>query len=248
MICFGENGDRLEMMRSGQGSAVFYTTQWTLLRSAGDGAGLEELCRIYWRPLYGYARRRGMGAQDAEDVVQEFFVNFLQAERLQRLSPEQGKLRAYLLAGLKGHIAGWRRSALRKKRGGGATHLSLDYESAEALLELDAGTSPEAAYDADWARTLLDHVLLRLQQQFANEGGAGRFELLNGYLIGSAQRGDFSEIAEELGISIGAARVAVHRLRRRFRETLMQELARTLDSPEAAEEELASLFVALGRG
>jgi RNA polymerase sigma-70 factor (ECF subfamily) len=233
----------------------FPQTRWSVVLAAGrraapeSAAALEVLCRDYWFPLYSYVRRCGHTPQDAEDLTQEFFRRLLEKRWLDSADPARGKLRTFLITMLKrfmGHE--WRRASAQR-RGGGATVISLDLALAESRLgaEPEGGTNPETAYDRQWALTLLELAVERLRTEFAAAGRPEDFESLKGCLM--AERGgiDYAGLAAALGTSEGAARVAAHRLRKRFREVYRAELAQTLGAEADLEEELRHLAAALAR-
>lgn len=238
---------------------MFLTTQWSLVRAAGRQgaigsdttarAALESLCQSYWTPLYRYARRSGHRAEDAEDLVQGLFANLLSGNSFLNVKEENGKFRAYLLAAMKKHMASdWQRSH-RQKRGGFVSHLSLDWVGVEnsLQLELEDHLSPDVIFDRDWAQAILEHVLSQVAEDFEEEGRSGEFEKMKNYLTLSSARIPYAELAEELGLTEGAARIAVHRLRKKYRQRLRAEIAGTLSSGSQVEEEMASLFDALRR-
>lgn len=235
------------------GPTLFATTRWTLVRDAAQGgdaaaaAALGELFGTYWQPLYRYARRKGKSKEDAEDLVQGFLAHLLTAEAFRDIDRAKGRFRSFLLASFQHWmINDWRRAS-RDKRGGGIAPLSFDWESAESGLKPEAADerSPDRIYDREWAVTLLDKVLRDLEALARDEGGAEQFERLKPCLTADSSRIGYAAIAAELGLSEGALRVAVHRLRKRYRHLLADEIARTLSSPDAVEEEMQSLFAAL---
>jgi DNA-directed RNA polymerase specialized sigma24 family protein len=229
---------------------VFATTRWTVVLAAGGpgspsaDVALEELCRTYWYPLYVYVRHRGYSPADAEDLTQAFFSRFLAKNYLAGLDSNRGRFRAFLLASLKHFLANeWDRSQ-RQKRGGGAALLSLDYHGADTRYQIDPpdNLSPDKLYDRAWATTLLERVIARLRMENQNEGRAGDFEQLKSYLMVGTDNIPYAAAAAKLAMSEGAVRVAVHRLRRRYRELLQQEIVQTLADPSQAEEEMRALM------
>jgi RNA polymerase sigma-70 factor (ECF subfamily) len=232
---------------------LFATTRWTLVREAargGDSAAVEALgllCATYWQPLYRYARRRGKSKEDAEDLVQGFLARLTVRQGIRGTSEAKGRFRSFLLASFQHWMINeWKRAA-REKRGGGGLPLSFDWESAETGLRLEAADerSPDKLYDREWALALLGKVLGQLEASCRAEGSAAQFELLKPCLTVDSARIPYAELAARLATSEGAARVAVHRLRKRYRHLLTEEVGRTLSSPEAVEEEMRSLFAAL---
>ena len=232
----------------------FATTRWSLVLSAGRKSSpdseraLGVLCRIYWYPLYAYVRRRGRSKEDAEDLTQSFFAAFLAREDLRRLDAERGRFRAYLLASMKHFLANdWDRAA-RLKRGGGIEHVSWDWESADHRFrtEGDGGESPDRAFDREWALALLERVVGRLREECVAAGKEALFEATKLGLMGGDGGGFYAGAAGRLGMEEGAVRVAVHRMRKRYRDLLRSEIAETLEDPNQAAEELRSLRAALG--
>ncbi len=230
----------------------FATTRWTVVLAAGDRStpnadvALEELCRTYWYPLYAYVRRHGHSREDAEDLTQSFFARFLQKNYLEKLRAEHGKFRAFLIASLKHFLANeWDRSS-RQKRGGGVPPLSLDWQDADTRYQIDPADnlSPDKIYDRAWAVTLLERVITRLRQENAAEGRALLFDRLKTCLTLGRSDIPYTEAAYGLGMTEGAVRVAVHRMRRRYRELLREEIGQTLSDPSQMEEEMRALFSA----
>lgn len=224
---------------------LFATTRWTMVANAGvsGGAALGELCESYWFPVYAYVRRRGYPKEDAEDLTQGFFASLLARGDIAGLRRENGKFRAFLLAAMKHHLANEYDKGLRLKRGGGALHLSLDWQQADLRFRLADQSSlpPDAAYDREWATALLERVLSSMAREADD-----RFVQLRPYLSLDRGRIPYSEAAATLGIDVGTVRVAVHRLRKRYRQLLRQEVARTLATPDLVDEELKALMEAFG--
>lgn len=226
---------------------LFATTRWTLVCDAargGDTGAVEALGALfgtYWPPLYRYVRRLGRAAPDAEDAVQGFFAHLLSRDGLRLADRDRGRFRAFLLGSLKNFLANeWHREH-RLKRGGFATHLSIDWKDAETGLGLEPEDrrSPDRLYDRDWALALLDKVLDELASEEKD------FARWKPYLGISGDRLPYAAIAADSGLTEGAARVAVHRLRKRYRQRLREEIARTLADNHLVEEEMRSLFAAL---
>lgn len=208
-----------------------------------DGA-LEQLCRSYWFPLYAYVRRRGHSKEDAEDLTQAFFARFLARNYLEGLSAERGRFRAFLLASLKHFLANEWDKSQRQKRGGNVTHLSLDWQTADTQFQIAATAepSPEKAFDREWALALLAKVIERLRADCETDGKLKQFEQLKIFL--TAGKGELSHAAaaKALDMDETAVRVAVHRLRKRYRQLLRDEISQTLDDPAQVDEEMRALF------
>ena len=228
----------------------FVTTRWTLVEQAAASDGqdaLAALIQIYWQPLYRYARRRGKSIEDAEDLVQGFLAHLIEKEGLSRVDQEKGRFRAFLLASFNHWMRNdWRHQA-REKRGGGVAPLSFDWEDAETGLKLEVADehSPDREFDREWALTLLGKVLDDLQSALRAEGGASQFEKLKPCLTIDSAQIRYADLASDLEMSEGAVRVAVHRLRKRYRHLLTAEVSRTLSEEGNLEDELQSLFAAL---
>jgi len=208
---------------------------------------LEELCRAYWFPLYAYVRRRGHTKEDAEDLTQAFFARFLEKNYLEGLSAERGRFRAFLLASLKHFLANEWDKSQRQKRGGGAIPLSLDWQTADTQFKIAATAEPpDKAFDREWALALLVRVITRLGEECVADGKAKLFEQLKPLLTADKSTHSYPKTAAALGISEEAARVAVHRLRKRYRQLLRAEIEQTLDDPTQVDEEMRALFGAFG--
>lgn len=232
---------------------IFATTHWTVVIAAGQGHtqqaqfALEELCRAYWFPLYAFVRRRGHAKEDAEDLVQEFFARFLAKNYLVGLSAERGRFRAFLLASLKHFLANEWKKSQRLKRGGDVAVLSLDWDTADTQFQIadQHEPSPDQAFDREWAIALLARVLDRLREEREAAGQGKQFEVLKAFLTGDAGA-SHAEAARALTMDEGALRVAVHRLRKQYRQLLRDEIARTLTDPAMVNEEMQALFGAFG--
>lgn len=234
----------------------FATTHWSVVVAAGGAdsqeasRALEELCRAYWYPLYSYIRRQGRSREDAEDLTQGFFERFLSSNPFAGVGAEKGRFRAFLLASLKHFLANEADREGRRKRGGGWQRISLDWNHAEERWTVDTaleagGGSPEVAYDRAWAESLLEQVVGRLEAECAADGRGPLFQCARGYLMVGEAAIPYADAASTLGMEEGAVRVAVHRLRKRYRELLRAELARTLSDPSMVTDELRALRAAL---
>lgn len=220
----------------------FQATRWSVvLRARGDGPiarkALEELCGSYWFPLYAWCRSRGYSSHDAEDLIQGFFHNIVRSQFFGTADPARGKLRTFLLTALQRHIRDEAEKASASKRGGGQV-VSIDPGTAEACYasSLLSGESPEQAYDRQWALTVLDHALGTLEKESIAHGRHVQFNAMRRFLTEEGEMETYAVAADGLGMSPGAFKVAVHRLRGRFRETL-----RAVVSDTQPEEEIAYL-------
>ena len=249
-------GTELMPSPSGAGAAVFATTHWSVVQAAGRGAdtsrardALARLCQAYWHPLYAYVRRVGYSPHDAQDLTQEFFARLLAKNFLASADESRGRFRSFLLASLKHFLANEWDKARAQKRGGGHALISIDVSSAETacgpVCEPADPASAEKMYERRWALTLLDQVLRRLKGEYAASGRAALFEELKLTLTEASRSVKYAEIASRLGSTEGAVKVAVHRLRQRYREVLRAEIAETVSGVDEVEDELKNLFAAL---
>ena len=208
---------------------------------------LETLCGNYWYPLYAYVRRQGHSAHDAQDLTQAFFERLLEKNYLADVQRDKGRFRSFLLASLKHFLANeWdREQAL--KRGGGKRLIALDEDSAESRYKLEPkdDLSADKIYERRWALTLLDQVLGKLRNEFEKDGRLEQFETLKQYLSAGRTSVSYAQAADKLGMNEGAIKVAVHRLRKRYRELLRAEIAQTVATASEVEAEIRYLFAAL---
>ncbi len=235
--------------------ARFATTRWSVVLAAGDkadsqcAAALQTLCQTYWYPLYAYVRHRGTGPQDAEDLVQAFFVFLLEKDRLRSLVQDRGKFRSFLLTALEHFRTDqWKRDSAAK-RGGGRKIFSLDMADAEDrfLHEPVDATTPEKLFEMNWAVTLLNTVFEQLQQAHQAQGKGEQFESLKFCLTGHRSVIPYAQLAEQLVVSESSLKVMVHRLRKCYRRLLRQEIAHTVADADAVDEELRCLFEVLSQ-
>ncbi|MBE2214419.1 MAG: sigma-70 family RNA polymerase sigma factor [Opitutaceae bacterium] len=231
----------------------FATTRWSIVVRAGAregteaGEALAHLCRGYWYPLYAHVRRRGYAPHDAEDLTQAFFARVLERRTVGRADRGRGRFRSFMLTSLDHFLADERARAQAQKRGGGQFVVSIDAESAEERLRLEPADTraPDREFDRAWAMALLETVVARLRAELEAAARGGLLEALSATLLGARETQPYGELAARLGMSEGAVKVAVHRLRRRYRALLEEEIAETVDSPDAAREELVHLLAAL---
>jgi RNA polymerase sigma-70 factor (ECF subfamily) len=229
---------------------VFVTTRWTVVLAAGGmdttkvRQALEHLCRTYWYPLYVYVRRRGYSAHDAQDLTQAFFARLLTQQSMVKANPDRGRFRSFILTAMNNFLASeWKRGSAQK-RGGGYEMLSLELAAAEKRYELEPAThsSPTKIFEKQWAMTLLEQVLNRLELEFQDDGKADLFAALKPALLGLRESQPYVALATQLGMNESAVKVAVHRLRKRYRELIRDEIANTLDPSEEIEVEMQHLL------
>jgi RNA polymerase sigma-70 factor (ECF subfamily) len=231
----------------------FTTTHWSVVlaargsKSAEAEVALEQLCRVYWYPLYAYVRRQGNSPHDAQDLTQEFFARLLEKNYLNSVEREKGKFRSFLLASLNHFLSNQRDRAAAAKRGGGQTPISLDERTAEERYSLEPATtvSPEDAFEKRWAITLLEQALERVRAEFVANGKGELFEHLKTFLAEGTGSGESKSVAAQLGMTPNGVAVAVHRLRKTYREAVRAEIAQTVASPDQIEDEMRHLFAAL---
>ena len=208
---------------------------------------LEKLCRVYWLPLYTYIRRQGENPYDAQDLTQEFFARFLEKDFLYSVDQSKGRFRSFLLASLKHFLSNQRDRARAQKRGGGQTPLSLDFSDAETGIGFQPADkqTPEKAFEKRWALTLLEQSLARLRKEYSDRGRQDLFEQLKQTLTEGRESVAYAELAVRLGITEAAVKMAVNRLRQRYREVLRAEIAETVAQESEVEDELREVFRAL---
>jgi RNA polymerase sigma-70 factor (ECF subfamily) len=216
---------------------------------AGADEALATLCEIYWYPLYAFLRSRGYSSEDAQDLTQGFFAQILERQFFKQADPLKGRFRSFLLGSLKHFAANERDRALTRKRGGGIPLLPLEFETAESryLLEPPTNETPDRIFDRRWAVALLDRVMGRLAALATGERKKVVFEALKTYLAGDMPQLSYADTAAALGMSEGAVKVSVHRLRNQFRALIRDEIAHTVSSPEEIDDELQHLWSAVAR-
>jgi RNA polymerase sigma factor (sigma-70 family) len=235
------------------GASQFPTTRWTLVVAAGDPrrkearSALVSLCENYWYPLYAYLRRRGYPADQAQDLTQEFFIRVLEGRYLDRASPEKGRFRSFLLTSLKFFVADEEDRQRAQKRGGGMV-VPLEFSSGEERFQREPShdETPERIFERRWALSVLDRVVDRLRSEFVHHGRPEHFERLKVFLLGQSDA-PYAVLAREMNTSEGALKVAIHRLRKRYRELFRQEIGDTVADPAEVESELRFLAAVLTR-
>jgi len=241
-------------MKEPSGNAgTFVTTRWTDVFRAGDtstvGAdtALARLCQGYWYPLYAFVRRQGRSPEESEDLTQEFFARMIEKRWVSDADPARGRFRSFLLTALKRFLANEWHRARTQKRGGDQTFLTLDRDTAEARFQQEPAdeNTPDKAYDRAWALSLLAAVLDKLSEEQQHAGQAALFEVLKPCLAGMGTEQPYDQIAARLGMTEGAIKTSVHRLRRRYRDLLRQEIAGTLEQDSEVEAEMRHLMQAL---
>jgi DNA-directed RNA polymerase specialized sigma24 family protein len=237
----------------GESGDWFVTTQWSVVRTAGDTVtavaqeALEKLCLTYWYPLYAYVRRKGHDEHESQDLTQEFFARLLARNDLSALHPSRGKFRAFLLGAINHFLAKEWRKAGALKRGAGQMPLSLDTALAEQRYGAQAAveSAPERLFDRRWAETVLERAAKQLRDEFSGEGRDSLFRELNVFLSAPAGAGDYAAVASRLQMTEAAVAKTVERLRRRYRDLVRSEIAQTVSTPAELEEEMRYLLEVL---
>ncbi|MHB1037845.1 MAG: RNA polymerase sigma factor [Pirellulales bacterium] len=235
---------------------MFPATQWTVILAAGgrpspeSAAALERLCSSYWYPLYAYVRRRGHSPPDSQDLTQEFFARLLEHNWIAHADRHKGRFRSFLLMAMKRFLAKEWDKVKTLKRGGQVRLVPLQWDTAETRYTREPADTctPEQVFEKQWALALLESVLNRVRTDYAQEGKGALFHTLEPCLIGSREAQPYSALAAELGMTEGAVKMAVCRLRERYRVCLKEEIAHTVASTAEVDEELRHLFRVLDRG
>jgi len=237
-------------------AGVFPNTRWSLVLELGEGGApaeraLEELCAIYWYPVYAYLRSSGAAPADAEDMAQGFFVRLIGREILARADASKGRLRCYLLHALKHFKIDEHRKSMAQKRGGGIPDLRIDADTAEEryVAEPAHRDDPEAIFERRWALALLGEAFARLESEYSEAGKAELYQVLQPYLAGTPpDGGTHADAAGKLGMSQGAVQVAVHRMRKRYRLALEAAIAETVETEGEVAGELDHVLQILAKG
>ena len=241
-------------MITSSADSAFHSTRWTLvLRSRGDApearTALGELCEVYWTPVFRFLRSEGRSDDDSRELVQEFFARLLTRGGFDGADPAKGRFRSYLLGALKHFLAERRRNEGREKRGGGAVVESLDattHDTAPGLQIADTSAAmSDKHFDREWAFAVMDRSLKAVQADFEKAGKSAHFEVLKPWLVGDTDQLSQADAAKRLGISTGAVKVMIHRLRKTFRTTVETEIAETVPATADIEEELRYLIEVL---
>lgn len=230
--------------------ARFQTTRWSVVLRVKDADNREaeevwnELARVYWYPLYAFCRRKGSNDHDAQDLTQAFFVHLLNGNRFESISPEKGRFRTYLLRMFENFLSNQHRDANRLVRGGGQTILSLEQMDADARFSQSrvSNDSPDRAFDREWAVALLDRVKQRLFEQYERRKQSELFAAIRPHLLPRANESSYADLGRQLQLSPAAVGMAITRMRTRYRNILLEEVAATLERPEDLEDELRTLM------
>jgi RNA polymerase sigma-70 factor (ECF subfamily) len=229
------------------------TTRWSIVLAAGRQSSpdakqaLDSLCRTYWYPLYAFARRRGKQPDEARDLTQEFFARVLEKDYLNAADRERGRFRSFLLTVFKRFLANEHDHEQAQKRGGGRTFVSIDVDDGERRLSLEPSHNwtPEHEFERRWAVALLEQVLGSLRDDYHSKGKGRLFDCLKPFLTADEAADSYHTLAAELNMTVGAIKVAVHRLRQRYRDLIRHEVAGTVADEGDADDELGQLLRAI---
>lgn len=232
----------------------FETTQWGVVLAAASERpsqaqpALAALCNTYWRPVYSYIRHRGSSVEDAKDLTQEFFAVLIERNSLKGVDPAKGRFRSFLLASVNHFLSNHYDVRNAKKRGGDVRFIRMDFTAMEEryLALACHEKSPEMLFDRGWALATIESALAQLRREYERHGNETLFNGLKGTLTGQDEQIPYRKLGDDLGLSEGAVKVAVHRMRRRYRDVLLEVIAQTMSQDESVEEELQLLFSALG--
>jgi RNA polymerase sigma factor (sigma-70 family) len=238
---------------SGAANSGFHTTSWTLVQAAAARPTLDSrralatLCQAYWHPVYAFIRRYGHDRDQAQDLCQEFFARLLEKNYLEDADRDQGRFRSFLLTAVKHFLANEWDRANAQKRGSGRPVVSIDVLEAENWYAPAATerVTPESLFERRWALSVLEHVALTLRSEFTAAGKPVDFDRLFRFLNRDLDAGRYEQVADEMGLSAGALRMAVHRMRKKYRKVLRAEIAATVSTPEQTDEELRFLLATL---
>ena len=238
----------------GGGAAIFATTHWSVVLKAGDAAGdessraLDDLCRGYWYPLYAYIRRLGHSPHDSQDMTQGFFAYVLEKRLLAKAAPDSGRFRSFLLGSLKNFMANeWRRQSAQKRDA--SQTISFDAQDAEDRYAFEPADeiNPQTLFDQAWAIAVLDQAMALLEKEYTGTGKQALFEALTPALQGDRPSLSYADLGATLQMTEGSLKVAVHRIRQRYRELLRAAVANTVADPLEVDAELRHLMLVLSR-
>ena len=243
-----------DVPETGSQVSKFGTTRWSVVLAARDPGQLDvqkssltTLFQAYWYPLYAYLRRKGYRAEDARDLVQEFFAALIEKDFLKSVDPDRGKFRWFLMDAVRKYSANWTAAETSQKRGGEYSLLSLDFSAGEERYQLEPvdGWTPERLFERRWTLELLDQALADLESDYRDSGRGRFFDALRVFLTADSSPPDYQSVADQLGLSLTAIKVAIHRLRDKYRESVIQCVGRTLDEGESIDDEIDRLLKAL---
>jgi len=233
------------------GPRVFATTHWSVVLAAGEQdspqahEALTQLCRTYWQPIYAFVRKRGHSPEQAEDLVQDFFASFLEKNYVSKASRDRGRFRSFLMTSVENFLHNAHARNQTRKRGGGIPLLPLDNRDAEACYHLADATGygdPAKIFEQRWAATVLETVLQKLRNEFAERGQADLFAALSAHLWGESGSIPYAQVAEQFQLTIANVKTTAYRLRQRYRELLREVIGQTVSQPDEIDDELQHLM------
>ena len=244
-----QDGRVLDAVLSEATGEHFQATPWSVVIAAGATteprahAALSELCSVYWRPIYAFLRRSGYDSHDAQDMTQSFFQHLLENETLQRVSQEKGRFRSFLIGILKRCLAREQMQRHTLKRGGSVQFISTDELQSEELHHLRTRyeAAPDEILDARWAGVILERALQTVRRKCAAEDKADEFEMLSPFLGGAKPNVSYQEVADRMGLELGAVKTLIHRLRQQFADAVRWEVMQTVSAPHEVDDELRQL-------
>lgn len=244
-------GGSADSMKDVWRNRLFDSTPWSEVLAAGDSrhvsnrSALEKLCVVYWPPLHAYVRRKVRDSHLAQDLTQSFFERLLAGKSLKLADPARGRFRSFLLQAFEWHLANEFREGRAAKRGGNVQIFPLDFSSSSAELADDGSLSAEQVFEREWALTLLNQTVLRLEAEQNDPRKRQQFEVLKVFLVGGEPFGGYASVCASIGLTESAARMAVSRLRHRYREILRDEILKTVASTQDIDDEIKCLFRAI---
>lgn len=229
---------------------AFRTTHWSVVLAAGEegseqaASALSRLCQTYWFPVYAFIRKKGHSPEQAQDFTQEFFAGFLEKNYVARARRDRGRFRVFLMSSVQNFLHNQHDRAQAQKRGGGHTHLSLDYQDAEERYQVEPveESDPATLFEQQWVATLLETILNRLREEFDAEGRAGLCEDLQAHLWGDTESIPYAQLAQKAGLTEGNVKTIAHRFRERYRALLREEIAHTVAKPGEVDDEIRHLM------
>ena len=247
-----QNMDDSKLSLPSASHARFRTTQWSVVLAAQSDLAnstdwqdsLGQLCQQYWFPLYAYLRRKGYSASDSQDLTQDFLATMIEKDYLKSIEQNKGRFRWFMMDAIKKFAANWNAAQSAKKRGGGRQFFSLEFEDGENRYSREPidGWTAEKLFERQWALSLLDSSIEALSRSYGEAGKARHFAALKVFLTPDSSPPSYNDVAEELGLSLTAVKVAIHRLRDKYRGTVQQQVANTLDEGESLEDEINRLL------
>lgn len=239
------------------------TTRWSMVLNAKHAtdqnpdsndadelwhASLQALCQLYWYPLYVFLRRKGYAPDDCQDLTQDFFASLIEKDFLKVVDPKKGRFRWFLMHAIGKFAASWNTAQAAQKRGGGKKFFSLEFDDGENRYKMEPSNSqtPESLFERQWAMTILETAITELKQAYHDDGKSRFFDALQVFISPGSIAPNYADVALELGVTETAIKVAIHRLRQKYKKTLRRVVLETLDDPSELDDEIDALMMALG--